>query len=201
LEKEAVYWRVVWLRPAIKGSFDFTGELIRGINASNATIEPFAINITRAFADLVTGVDSRDFNVMRIFHMYESPAFTLKDWDSGFPTLWKMHIFRVDYELIIWDSNIISEVKFAMHDVLVDNSTTQRRFIENLRTIFDLRFSQMWTNNIPMMFNETIVAPDYDPSEYSAASCQLPPVLLLCFLATSVVTLYTKEDERCIFAS
>lgn len=195
MDKEAVYWRVVWLRPKIAGSFDFTGEMLSDINVSNATIYPFAVNITQALADAVNDVSSRDFLVMNIFHMWESPSKILKGYFTDNPTLWAFHIFRVEYELVVWDKNAISDINFAMHDLLIHNGSTRYRFVDNLRRIFDLRFVEMFINTRPIMYNETIVAPDYDPDEWSAASCQLPQVLLLCFLAISVVTLYTNECQ------
>merc|ERR1719440_2603668 len=75
LDKEGDYWQVIWVRPVVVGSFDLTGELRRGVECSNETLEPFAENITKALAFALTdpnamaGVEPADFNPISIYHM------------------------------------------------------------------------------------------------------------------------------------
>jgi len=221
------------MRPKIKGSFDFTGEIRRGVNVSNYTLEPFAQNITEALAQSIDGIRAADFIEMNILHMWESPDFILKGWETGFPTLWKLHIFRIDYELVIWNRFIIAEVRQAMEDLHEDwepyrkkkvirtyssvsknksnetnattttqpppawyGSTTRTTFIANLYRIMECGFVEMYTNAFPIMYNETIEAPDSDPmAGWSAASREVPSfIFLLCLLGASILCTQEFQD-------
>lgn len=186
MEYEDEWWRVIWLRPKIAGSFDIATELKRGINASNATIEPFAENITQALADTIPGVAARDFLAMNIAHMWEDQDFILKGWETGFPTLWKIHIFRIDYELVIWDKNIIEEIRWAMFDILEPESETMKSFRANLWRVADMVLREIFSNAVPIMFNETVILGG--PPSASMPTYPMPS-LMFRFLASTMVLL------------
>lgn len=197
LDKESEFWKVVWTRPVIIGSMDIAGDLGRAVNATNYTIEPFAENITKGLSDTLWRIEPRDFANIDVFHMYEAPGFTLKgyyiDEDGmlvGNPTLWKRHIFKVDYQLIVWDVNAFSKVKQSLEDILVEDSVDRAIFANNLFASMEFYMSEIYINYYPLAYNETLVAPNngYD----DRAHHQAYPNTLIWLVLIAIAGIYSE---------
>jgi len=197
LDREGEEWKVIWLRPKVVGSFDITGELRRSVNASNETIAPFALNISQAIADSIDNMTLLDFEVMNIYHMWAHPQFQLKGWELGNPTLWKYHIFRVDYKYIVFDPvNTLANAENGLLAILDPNSLTRARFEQNLWESLEMYLTELFANSPPYTLNETYVA--LDPSMASAPHL-VPSGLLLCILSTFLIIGPSRECHACTF--
>jgi len=179
LDREGDSWRVIWLRPKIVGSFDFVGDLRRGVNCTNATVYPFAVNITAALADTIQGLIPLHFEYINIHVMWVDPGFVMKGWETGFPTLWKTHLFKIEYSLVVWDVNIVDFLYESMYALLNSTSPLRLDFERNLLQSTELMVIELMPNMLPMIFNETLTAPDYSDATVPQ---QIPSALLVSFL-------------------
>jgi hypothetical protein len=179
LDREGDYWKVGWLRPKITGGFDIETHLRRGVNASNITLAPFALNISEGLTDVLPRVRLLDFEVLDIFHMWESGHFIMKGWETGFPTLWKIHIWRVTYELIVWDVNTYQTTIEGLHEILNLDSNTTVAFSNKMRETTDMVIVSILPNAMPIAWNDTIVASGDIMAE---GTCQVHPSLFLWLL-------------------
>jgi len=202
LDREGEWWKVVWDRPVIIGSFDIWGHLARGVNASNATIEPFALNITRALVNSLEGVMTPDFRKLNIYHMWESPDFLLKGWETGFPSLWKTHIFKIEYELIVWDINMLQDLQRVLTNILdyfhiVDygsHRSEREAFAEQLWVSVEFFLTELYPNTMPLTYNETMVAPNWG---LDAASHTMPSAFLIWLLLSGSLSIGRTLAGQC----
>lgn len=156
-----------------------TGELRRGVNCTNATIDTgFGVNITQALADTL-GIEPADFAFLGIYVMWVSPDFILKGWETGFPTLWKLHIFRIEFELIMWNVNEWSPVYSAFESILEAESIERAVLSKHLLASMEMYVTELLPNALPMTYNETMIAPNFQDS---AVPFQIPLTLLICVL-------------------
>lgn len=187
VDAEAKSWMVAWVLPKILGAFDFKGALTRSVNMSNGTIAAFRTNVSKSLSDILLNVDPSHFEILEVSHLWESMA--VDDADTGLPVTWEReHLFSVNYELIIWDINVLRYNFNALQAILRPSSSTFRTFEDLIHMRANMTISELFPTKYPITFNATYLAPDTQLSGAARLSGWRQLRLLLVLLAVASLT-------------
>lgn len=163
LRKEAKFWQVAWVRPKIVGAFDFYGRLYWRVNMTNDTVAGLKQNLTEALMGTLDRVVTADFDMFTFEHLWTSPL--VLDPETAVPLSdTREHLFSVVYELVVWNKLSLKHNENAFRDILNPGSDTLQLFEHLLHTTSNVSIMELFPTVYPMIFNETIVAPDTEGS-------------------------------------
>jgi hypothetical protein len=165
IKKEAQYWVVAWVLPKIVGGFDIKGKLTASLNMTNETLAAFQINVSRSLTDCLENIripDLEEFDVVHLAEVEDPTDFgeRRKGEIGDEELLTKTHLWSVNYQIIIWDDNTLADNLERLTDLMSPLSEMYACFEEELIMRTKIVNMELIPTNIPITYNETIVAAD-----------------------------------------
>jgi hypothetical protein len=154
-----MYWVVSWVKPKIIGAFDFRGSLWRWINMTNDTIASVGEHTKLSLADVMLSVESSYFPAFELMHLWSSSD--MYDAETGeVLNSEREHMFSVEYEVLIWDRNTLPQNEDVLNAILRPDTEALYLFAELMLSRANITILELFPTNIPISFNETVIAPD-----------------------------------------
>jgi len=130
----------------------------------------------------------QDFNVMEFQLLLTDQQPRI--YDPLNPQIWLTSEFSFSYEIMLWNPSTLGYNEMVLSELLVKNSTTEQ--IWRLRCLemahFRYKAGSINATMLPLVYNETFVAPDTDADFTTRTRLKLS-VLLVCALCDSLLRL------------
>lgn len=151
---------------------------------SNSTIAAFRTNLSKSLSDILLNVDPSHFETLEVSHLWESMDEFHSD-TGNLLTYEREHLFSVNYELVIWDANVLRYNFNALQAILRPSSSTFKTFEDLIHMRANMTIIELFPTKYPITFNATILAPDTQLSGAARLSGWRQLRLLLVLVAVA----------------